>query len=364
MSTVIKSLLFLLCLCCISACSSQQIVEDLNLILVVGIDLTDDNQLIFSTSNPVFSREAKEKEEHFEKTATSIRNAREEIDSLSLGLDSYGKVQVLLISKKLMQVPSWDRILDPYYRDPKSSNSARLVMLEDSISELMKLRPKDKPRLSRVLTRLLISGVKKSNTVPTTLQNYHTQKWEKGMTPAISAIKIDNGQIKVTGSALLDQKGQYKYSINYFETKLLTLLQHETKGAYPFTMALEEQPNTSDVFHFNQISFNARQIKVTTKTHYKGGKFVFDVGVNLGIIVNERLFPIKQRELFNPEIESQIADQFQSKFNQFIKSVSWRVSWRISGRSSGPSTSTQADGSAISADSTAWLSLWPPRTER
>lgn len=90
----------------------------------------------------------------------------------------------------------------------------------------------------------------------------------------------------MTGTALLDEKGQYKLTLKYDENKLLRILQQRTTGDFPFTIAIKLKSNSQDK---DWISFTAYNIKVKTKVRYDN-KFIFNTDIKMRVGITERLF--------------------------------------------------------------------------
>jgi hypothetical protein len=128
-----------------------------------------------------------------------------------------------------------------------------------------------------------------------------------------------DGLIIVTGTALTDRSGKYKMTLNADQTKLLNILQHETKGVFSFTIRLPEQPNEG-FSQENKMSFFPNTISVKTKTDFIDDKFIFDIGINMRIVITERLFIYDVREKA-PELEKQIQAELQKQFQQMLKKI-------------------------------------------
>lgn len=308
----------LLSLSILSGCVDRIDIEDISLSLLIGVDVDKDNHLIITSSSPVFHKEAVEKEETTIVKATTFRESREQLDATINAYTSRGKVQVILISKRIFLHPDWFNIMDTIYRDGRNTTMSRVVLVDGPISDISTFIPKDKPRLPIYLVNLIDSSYERSLIVKTTPRELHRQFSEKGMTPRITELKKD-GQIAVTGTALLNRNGTYKLSLNTDQTKLLRILSQETDGLFPFTIHLPEQPD-EDLSQGNTLSFFPNAIHVKTKTHFTDNKFVFDIGVNMRIVLTERLFKYDIRNNA-PELERQVENELEKQFNQLVKKI-------------------------------------------
>ncbi|WP_054026044.1 Ger(x)C family spore germination protein [Bacillus sp. FJAT-28004] len=306
----------LLSLSVLSGCADRIDIEDISLGLMIGIDLDEDENLVVTSSSPVFDKEAKDKEENTIVKAVTIRESVEQLDATITALTRRGKVQVILIGKRVVQHKRWFRVMDTMYRDGKNTTVSRAILVDGPVSEIAMSVPKDKPRLPLYLLKLVDTAHERNITVKTTLQELHRQFTEKGTTPFMTEMKKD-GLIKVTGTALLDHMGKYKLTLDINETKLLKILQDEKGGVFSFTLKLPQQPDEG-LSQENKASFYPTFIHVKTKTSYIDNHFKFNIRVKMGIVMTERLFTFDV-EKNAPELEKQIEEELQKQAQHLIK---------------------------------------------
>lgn len=297
----------------LTGCADQMNVEDVTLSLIVGLDLDEDNHLLVYMASPVFNKEAQMKEEKVAVKAYTVRNSRERFDSTVMALTSGSKTQLFLIGKRLLKQNGWMKYLDPFYRDPQNTVTTRIVAVEGPVSDVLFFRPKDKPRLPLYLANLIDTAARRNLTVKTILQEFHEQTIEKGMTASISEMK-KNSKIMLTGTALLDEKGLYKLTINPHENKLLRILQNKKRGDFPFTISVPLKPNGHDK---HWLSFGAQDIKVKTKVRYDG-HYIFDTNIKMRIGITERLFAFNVRK-DAANLEKSIQKKLKVDFERLIK---------------------------------------------
>ncbi|EJR45121.1 Ger(X)C family germination protein [Bacillus cereus VD107] len=293
----------------------QMNVEDVTLTLILGLDLDENDNLKVYLSSPVFNKEAKIKEEQYGVKSVTVRNSREKFDTMVMALTSGSKTQLILIGKRLLKHKKWVNYLDPFYRDPKNTVTTRIVAVDGPVSEIIYSAPKNKPRLPIYLTKLIDTGHRRNITVQTTLQDFHNQTREKGITASISALK-KNKYIKLTGTALLDEKNRYKLTITPKENLLLSTLQNNIKGEYPFTIAVPLQSKSKEK---HWLSFSAQGTKVKTSVQYKN-HFLFNMNVHMRIVISERLFPFNVRNN-EKRLEKSIEKQLKRDLERFIKKI-------------------------------------------
>lgn len=311
------------CLLCVlviavllSGCIDKINIEDVSLVLLVGIDLDENNDLLISASSPVFNKEAQVKEEFFQVKAPTLRYSRDEFDKVFSALPSAGKAQFILIGKRVLEHNDWFPLLDVFYRDARNTVNANVAMVDGTAYDIISYLPKNKPRLPLYMTKLINSVYHSNLTVKTTLQELRRQMFEKGMTASITQIEKKE-DLLITGTALLDKRGKHVLSISSEENKLLRILQDETQGEFTFTLT-HPVKTKSELFHPGAFSFLARGISVKTKAGYTGNKFKFDVGIKMTAVLMDRHFNIDVRK-DAPKLEREMAEQLKSRFERLIK---------------------------------------------
>jgi Ger(x)C family germination protein len=301
-----------------SGCGDRRNLEDLTISLILGLDLDDRNNMIIYESSPVFDKMAKDKEEEFGFRSTTFREAQAKFDSTVTALTVYGKTEVILVGKKLLEHKEWSKVLDHFYRDSKMSVTAVVVAVDGPVSEIVQMHPADKPRLPLFLSKLIDTANRRSLTVKTTLQEFRRQMSDRGMTATISEIrKRDN--IEVFGTALLDGQGNYAAGLSIADTTLLNILRKE-KRDMSLNLKVPAVEKTNAIFNPNQLTMAIYDPKVKVKTDYIDGRFRFDLDVRLTVRLLERLFPYDVRKE-TEKLERLIGEELQSRFEGIIDTI-------------------------------------------
>ncbi|MGF9914742.1 Ger(x)C family spore germination protein [Paenibacillus ehimensis] len=304
------------CVAILPGCWDQANIENLTLSLSVGLDLDEKDHLVVYMAAPVFSKEAKKKNEVYGFRSKTIRTSRNKFDSVVSALTVGGKSQILFLGKRLTERADWFPLTDVFLRDGKQTVNSKVVLVDGRVSDVIHHYPKDKPRLSLHLTRLLDKNNRRNFTVRTTIQKLIDQRYEKGMTISLSELKL-NKELEVTGTALLDNKGKYKGSLNQQESALLLILQRRTVEEVPFNIHIPQE-RKSGVFASDIVSFNAGTEKVKIKTAYHQGKFRFDADIHLSGALTQRLFPFDFAKK-GRELEAAIEKQLEGQFSDLLK---------------------------------------------
>lgn len=301
----------------LTGCYDQTDIEDVSLTLVLGMDADENNRLLVYLSSPVFSKEAKVKEEHFGVKTKTIRASRDRFDAMVMGLTTGSKTNIFLIGKRLMEQPEWHHYLDPYLRDPKNKVTPYLIVVNGPVSEVIGYAPKDKPRLPLFLTKLMKTAIRRNVTVQSTIRDFHKQMVEEGITPSMAELQLKR-KLELSGTALLDQQGRYKLTIDSQQTKLLRILQQKTNGEFTFTLSVPPSLREDDD-GMNKLSLSTQRINVKTKVRYDK-TFVFDFDITMGVAITERLFSFDIRK-HSDVSEKELDKQFQTLFQRFIRRI-------------------------------------------
>ncbi len=299
----------------LAGCYDTTPIEDVSPSLIVGIDLDKKGHLLVFMSSPVFSKEVKENEEVYQVESATLRNSRDQFDERVMALTTRSNTQIVLVGKRLLKQKNWVDYLDPIYRDPKNTVTSRLVAVDGSVSDVIFDKPKDKPRLPLYLAKLIDTAARRNIVKRTSLQDFRRQFRDKGRTPWITELKREK-RIRLTGSALFSQTGQYKLSITPAENQLLRILEGERDGEILITIPVSLKSVQKDKRY---ISFAVPVMKVRKKVKYHG-RFVFDINVKLKITLNEKLFPF-DIEKKQAKLEKMIDHQLENEMNRLISKI-------------------------------------------
>lgn len=318
MKRVVTGLVIVVCLLMTSGCYDQMALEDSSLTLMLGLDLDEKNNLIIFQQSPVFYKEAKEKSESIGVKVTSVRESRTKFDSIATGLTIGGKIQTILLGKRLLQErKDWFQLLDVLIRDPKSTVTPRMILVDGPIGDIFDTKPRDKPRLSLHMRKLIDTASHRIITTSTTLQKLSWQMEEKGTTPSISNVKMVKEQIRVTGTGLMHKDGSYATAVGLQESSLLLILQKDTRGDISLSIPVAESLDPSESPN-HVITINVKKFKMKIKSRLNDQTgFAFDVDLKMAIDLTSRDFELdiaKQQK----QLEAAIASELQQEFTDLV----------------------------------------------
>jgi Ger(x)C family germination protein len=301
-------------------CWDREDLEDVGFILVLGLDLDQDNNLLVYSMVPIRHKEAKEREIAVKEKAISLRESRREIDDMFEGVGSGRKLEAILLGKRLLKHEDWFPLLDVLFRDPKNAITADVFFVNGPVSQVVYSRFVEIPYLSLHLYELVQTANKRHETVMTELHELHRQMYEKGITPAISDLEIDK-KLDLRGTALLNEKGKYVDSLRTQENVLLMILQKQVKKEIPLTLKLPQiEKGGGGIFDTNIVSFTLVNMKIKIKTAYRYGRFHYNIRIRSYATLSEREFPFDV-ENKSGELEKMVEKQLDQQFGNLIKKI-------------------------------------------
>ncbi|MFC4101580.1 Ger(x)C family spore germination protein [Paenibacillus xanthanilyticus] len=274
----------------LSGCYDRLDMEEASFSLVLGFDRDEQGNLLVYSSIPNFSKNARKKTQEIVVSSISPREGRLKSDAYSVGNFQARKLQVLVVSKALLQhKKEWDRYLDVFFRDGRNPVTSRILVFDGKLDELFDYHPPDKPILPLQLLGMLDSTDTRAETVVTTLQQLQRELLDKGQTPALPQITMDP-ELKLNRTALLDPDGRYAASLTSKEAMLLRLLRKNAakfRLTIPVPKHLVVEPGAANV-----LSFSAEQTKTKIRVARKADKLRYDISVKMPVNLTEILFPI------------------------------------------------------------------------
>jgi Ger(x)C family germination protein len=289
---LVYSCLMLLVVCLTSsACSDQLDLENAATPLALGMDMDENEQFHFYSSIPVFSKSIKKKSQENFGAADTLRQSRSLQDAHTGGSIQGRNYQVILLGRQFLNYEDWFPMLDVLIRDARNTVTDRIIAVDGPVKDVIYLNPPDQPSVSILLRNMIDTKTKKSETYSTTVQEFHRQFYDKGLTSYIAEVKVINKKIVLKGSALLNQRGKYVLSLGAQDTILLNILQKQADAGYSLSYRIPDVPIKAP-FATNMVSFTGGKVKLKIKTAYENDKFKFDIHVKTTIGLSEQLFPL------------------------------------------------------------------------
>ncbi|MFD0681355.1 MULTISPECIES: Ger(x)C family spore germination protein [unclassified Paenibacillus] len=305
---------------CLAGCSDRLDMEDATFPLALGLDIDDNDKFHIYITNPVFNKNVKKKSHEISEPAHTLRQSRVQQDAHSPGVFQGRKFQVILVGNRLLQHKDWFRMLDVIFRDSRNTVTDRVIAIDGPVSEIIYLNPDDQPYLPLLLRGMVDTKSARSETVKTTAQELHREIFEKGITPSLSGVKLDeNKKIQLTGTTLLDHLGKYSTALETQETVLLNILQNKTSRSVNLTLPIAGITKKGP-FDRDRVSVSTGKIKTKIKTSHKQNKFLFDVHIQMEVVLSEVLFQVSVRKA-GGDLEKWISEQIQKETVALIRKI-------------------------------------------
>lgn len=309
--------LTLVILMIVSGCGKAVYIENQQFVLTEAIDFDENNKLVVYTSSPVFTKEATDRYKISFARAITMRKSKGQINSKTSGNLAYGKSQNVLIGKKLLQQRDPYPYLDVLFRDSRNEINANVIVVDGTVKDVMYTNMSDKGRIATVIKDLVESTYKSRVAVQTSLQQFHQQIKDKGMTPALTEMKPVKNELVISGTVLLHKDGTYATSLNHQESSLLILLQGNAKNSIPLTFHL-----SPEMFHTNQemsfVSINIKKGKPKIKAEFGDNHLTIDIEMKVQIDLTERLFELDLEEK-KKQLEQAIEKKLKEECTALIK---------------------------------------------
>ncbi|RFB14872.1 Ger(x)C family spore germination protein [Bacillus sp. HNG] len=303
----------------LTSCGYQVPLEDTTIVFILGIDLDEDNNLVFYESSPVFNKGAKVQTETYRTKADTIRDSKKYFDAVESGEVTGAKIQILLLGKKVLEHENWFPILDTLYRNSTFSLNTRVVVVDGQVSDVIYYQPKSNAYLVMYLKNVIDKNHKRTRTEKGTLQQLHSEFYDKGVTPALSNVKKGE-RVEVIGNVLLDNRGKYADSLDLSESTLFLFLKHNQKHPISYTTITIPTDNEDGIFHKHDLSFEVTNVKSKIKTSHEKEKFKFDVKVSMSILILESLLSMDMKTN-EAKIKEIIEERLKTEYEKLFKKI-------------------------------------------
>ncbi|MDM5155303.1 Ger(x)C family spore germination protein [Bacillus sp. DX1.1] len=311
------------CFIFLSGCNGRVILENVSLILLIGVDKAPEGNLIVGTSTALFkTKNGKNTTEELVE-APSMYSGFSKMDVKTTGLLTSAKAEVLLVGKNLAQKNHWVNELDPLLRDPYSSSNIQILLVNGTIKEIFNLKVKESDSLPMHIKKLIHSSIHDNRTVSTSIQELNRQQNEEGMTQTMPLIKREKDKIRVEGIGFLNNKGRYVTHMAGKDVPLYNLLNNKNnRGRMIFHITLNRSKNHQHQIVTALVENAKRKINVA----YKGGKFHFDIDIGMDLSIIERThakssMTVNKQQQETIKLEHQIKEQVNKQLMNIINKM-------------------------------------------
>lgn len=282
----------LLCIGCmtifLSGCWDQNLLKDVRLYLAASFDLDTDGKIIDAVASPIIKRAdqgggSAETYQIITGIGKTPRAARKDIDQRSSKTFDASKLRLLIIGNELAKQDIYP-VLDLFYRDPKSSLSAKVFIAEGIGKDILQLNIKEQ-EISEYLFELLESQEDASLIPEENLQSICAEMFDPGEDFILPYISHEGGtQAKVEGIALFNER-KFTGQILSGDEAMIFLLMDGTSGMKArFTKEITNQENTSPR---DFVSFDVKKTKQQLEVKVSNKEVKVNINLKLKIALTE-----------------------------------------------------------------------------
>jgi len=332
----------------ISGCWDQKIFEDIGFALILGLELAENGELLYTMTMPVFAEDIEETMEILSTTFNLLRQSRDQIRNTSGKEVEGGKIQHIIFSKELAE-KGIDKMLDVFIRNAENPLLANIIVVDGSPFELINIgrEYKDKPRLGVYLASNLKETRARAATPESRVYNFTIKQYSESIDPVASYISFDETGIKIEGSALFN-KNKMVGNIGFVETGLLHALMGK-KVRFRYYIDAQNIKEEADPDK-RGIVILLKRAKRKVKTHVNGTIPEIHISLDFTGTVDEidldyRLDDPEEKKTLEDKISILIKQDcikllkylqeigsdpigfgeiIRAKHNEYFKSVSWK----------------------------------------
>lgn len=271
---LVKCLIIVIIVFSLCGCWDQRLLKDMTLLMSLGFDFTESGKLLGTISSPSISREkVEDKALIYSEQGSTPRQVRNALDRKVGEVIDPSKLRVMILGSELATQPIYP-ILDLYYRNPRGSISAKLVVVEGTAIDAMNVPIKQGQRPSEYILDLLLSA-EESTIVPNlNLQTICPIMFDPGQDFMIPYLTPSKNEIKVQGLAMFSDQ-EFSGTLDTDESTLFLLMDNKKArdGGFTFKISDKEKQEIK-----NFITFNIKHAKANRKTHVsKDNKIKVDI---------------------------------------------------------------------------------------
>ncbi|MCA0989071.1 Ger(x)C family spore germination protein [Guptibacillus algicola] len=194
----------LLCVCMLilSGCVENSIVDDIQMVTVIGYEKTDDGKLKGIAVAPQFQANGNVENSVFVETAQISKEIRSQFNTESPKPLVSGKLQLAIYSKKIAEEDGIMELTDTLQRDP-SIGSRTFLAVSNSDPEAMLRTNFGNVDTGHYIHSILEHNSKYGMLPETNLHNFFYYYFSEGNDPFLPLIDLEEDKVKITGLVLL-----------------------------------------------------------------------------------------------------------------------------------------------------------------
>lgn len=319
MRKTVRKLNLLLLVVILSSCAETKTLERMGLITTVGYDLTEDKEILTTLVLLQIDPDAPNNSAILTTKSLTSKGSRIEADLKSPKKLQSGQLRVALFGEDVMKAGIIN-LADTLARDPSISDLTYLAVVEGSTNKLLNQKNDNFSDISQLIYKQLDQNIKGETIPSSTLQEVMHDYYSEGIDPILPTIKGENGEVKITGMALI-RKDKMVGKINKTESFYLKLINDRYKaGAIELPIGQEGFTKEKPTEEIEKLAVVVDTIRSKSKIEMTNKeKLEFKLKIDL----KSRLLEINQPiDLKNPEnlklLDKKVTDKIKSDVEALI----------------------------------------------
>ncbi|WP_102264080.1 Ger(x)C family spore germination protein [Mesobacillus jeotgali] len=274
----------------LSACWDQHLLKDVKLYMAASFDLTPDGKILDELSAPTITKNPDGGPVQGHTIASGIghtpREARGDIDSKIDKVFDASKLRVLIIGNELAKQDIYS-VLDLFYRDPKSSLSAKVVVAEGMATDILRLNVEE-GKISSYLFDLLKSQELTSLIPEENIQSICAEMFDPGEDFTLPFLRAnDDGKTaSALGVALFNGKKFSGHVLTGDEAVIFLLLDGNAGKSPKFTKRIAKS-DSENFMPQNFVSFNVKKANERLEVKVENQRVIANINLSLKIEITD-----------------------------------------------------------------------------
>lgn len=311
----------------LSGCWDVRLLKDNSLVVGVGLDIEDDERIL----NTSVIRQIKQESGGTGKPATAnviysatgntLRETRTSIEKQLGGRYASNKMQVLVLGEDLAGGDILP-IIDVFYRDPRNSLGAKLVVTEGTAKDLLNMKMSEDIFISEKIYKALIETEEQTLIPGVTIQSVCPDLFDPGTDFALPYIKAkDSDNIEVAGMALFHDKSFTGTVLEGEDSTVLLYLngEHGASSMLSFKVNPEEEQRQNQYLTTNTFLKNQKLKVKVDESHNITAEIHVKLNVTVVEYPKDHLYDHEKVLKLNKEISKQLTEKAEKVVEQLQK---------------------------------------------
>lgn len=318
----IKFFSLLLCALFLTGCWDQNNLKDVKLVMGTAFDLTTDNKILNTVAIPNFTAVNEGTKTIESQIVSSIgdtpRDTRDNINhKISEDYDA-SKLMVILFGEEYAK-QDIKSTMDVFYRDPKSSHTASLVVVKGRASDALKLKILEKKPIHQYLADLLLFMQEYTVIPKRTTNPILSYLYNPGADFVLPLLEVKENEAEVIGTAMFNKNKYTGHDLTSQESTLFLLMSDkiQKKAWLKLKVHQNRKPDSN-----NYILINVLNLKRDLNVKANSADDI-SVNINLDLKVEVMEYPAdsldSEKEI--KDLNIKISQLLTSEVNNVIKKM-------------------------------------------